>query len=160
MTAKQMRTLLDDIGKFEADFGCGYGGEKLDAEMRRIYREQIPLVERAGERYPWNTFWMILLKEGPTAIGSAGFKSLPDHAGKSEISYGLGPGYWNRGYATEAVKAQSQWAFSSGAIWRIVAEVERWNAASKKVLAKNGYRYFETVGSCDWYELTRVESGL
>jgi ribosomal-protein-alanine N-acetyltransferase len=62
----------------------------------------------------------------------------------AEIGYWLGENFWNKGITTEAVKAVTEYAFSTFDICRIQATVFPYNKASGKVLEKAGY----TLESC------------
>jgi RimJ/RimL family protein N-acetyltransferase len=77
---------------------------------------------------------------GGFAIGAIGLRPGEDIARFSaEIGYWLGEEYWNRGIATEAVKAVTEYGFHTLGMTRIHAAVFAWNAASMKVLEKAGY---------------------
>ena len=85
--------------------------------------------------------------------------------GKSlEIKYVLGKDYWNCGYMSEALKAASAYLFSRG-YRRILIEADENNAASNKVIAKNGFvlthketkpcsRFKPETVTVNWYCLT------
>jgi ribosomal-protein-alanine N-acetyltransferase len=57
----------------------------------------------------------------------------------AEIGYWLGEPFWGRGIATEAVRAITNYAFSTFDLCRIYAGVFEWNPASMRVLEKAGY---------------------
>jgi RimJ/RimL family protein N-acetyltransferase len=74
------------------------------------------------------------------AVGGIGLMFKEDVFRKSvEIGYWLGEAYWGRGIATEAVRALTDYAFTSFDICRIFAGVYEWNPASMRVLEKAGY---------------------
>jgi len=52
----------------------------------------------------------------------------------------IGKKYWNRGYATEAIRLILQFGFSDLNLYRIYAGVFEPNIASRKVLEKYGFR--------------------
>ena len=89
--------------------------------------------------HPWLTYWLLVLPEGPTGIGLAGFKGAPD-AGQVEIGYGISSNYERRGYTTEAVHALVDWAFTQPSCRVIIAETFRDNLASQRVLQKTGFQ--------------------
>ena len=57
----------------------------------------------------------------------------------AEIGYWLGEEFWNRGIATEAVQAVTQYAFETLGMVRVHAAVFEWNTASMRVLEKAGF---------------------
>jgi RimJ/RimL family protein N-acetyltransferase len=72
-------------------------------------------------------------------VGMLGF----DHkrSARAEVGYGLGRPYWNRGYATEAVRGALKWVKRD---WRrkvVVAGHFADNPASGQVLCKAGFLY-------------------
>lgn len=74
------------------------------------------------------------------AIGSIGIIPGNDIYRKSaEIGYWLGEPYWGRGYATEAIRGFSDWAFTSYDLVRIFAMAFTYNQASARVLEKAGF---------------------
>ena len=58
----------------------------------------------------------------------------------AEIGYWLGEPFWNKGYATAAVKLLTQHAFEQLNLVRVYAGVFAGNTASMKALEKAGYR--------------------
>ncbi len=74
------------------------------------------------------------------AIGGIGLELQGDVAKRSaEMGYWLGEPFWGQGIATMAVAALVEWAFATFDLVRIYAEVFEWNAASARVLEKNGF---------------------
>lgn len=72
--------------------------------------------------------------------GGAGLTPLTDiHSGTAEIGYWLGEPYWGRGLATQAAGMLTQYAFGELCFVRLQALVFRDNAASMRVLEKNGF---------------------
>ncbi len=89
----------------------------------------------------WYTNWQIILHSDETYIGSLCFKGGPAN-GSVEIGYGIDEPYQNQGYATDAVKAAAEWAFFCEGVYFVIAETERDNQASIRVLKKNGFELF------------------
>ena len=58
-----------------------------------------------------------------------------------EIGYGIGSGYWNRGYATEAARRFIDYLFGEKGYGKITASFFTGNEASKRVMEKCGMRY-------------------
>lgn len=109
--------------------------------------------------------WFMLLRSpeagdgARTAIGISGFKGKPAADGACEIGYSVLAEYQRAGYATEAVGALTNWAFSHPEVTRVVAETYPELKPSIRVMEKNGLR-FAGDGSEERvvrYELTRDE---
>lgn len=77
---------------------------------------------------------------GGAAVGGIGVAPQDDVYRRSgEIGYWLGRAFWNRGIATEAVRAMTEYAFRELDLVRVQTGVFEWNPASMRVLEKCGY---------------------
>jgi [ribosomal protein S5]-alanine N-acetyltransferase len=74
----------------------------------------------------------------PKLIGSVIFHGMPDESGMVEIGYGIELGSQGLGYASEAVRAQIEWAFETGEVKLVRATTPPWHAASIRVLERAG----------------------
>jgi RimJ/RimL family protein N-acetyltransferase len=76
------------------------------------------------------------------AVGGIGLVLKDDVFRRSaEIGYWLGEEYWGRGIVTEAVRAVTDYAFTTFGLCRVYAGVFEWNRASMRVLEKAGYEF-------------------
>jgi len=82
--------------------------------------------------------WTILLAEGSEFLGEAGMSLSADRFLQGEIHYSLLPVYWEKGYATEAVKRLILFGFKELQLHRIHAGVCTENQRSIRVLEKAG----------------------
>jgi len=74
-------------------------------------------------------------------VGGIGLDLLEgEKAGVGNVGYWITPDFWNRGIATEALRAMTRYAFRSFPLRRLQANVFGWNPASGRVLEKCGYR--------------------
>jgi len=122
--------------------------------LKAAYTEMLNGCIENPEQWEWYAIWMIELKDG-THIGELCFKGL-DSNGVVEIGYGIMEQYQEHGYATEAVKAISAWAFQEPKVLAIEAETDDKNIASKKVLEKCGFVFTGKNGKeGPRYKLTR-----
>ena len=122
--------------------------------LKAAYTEMLNGCIENPEQWEWYAIWMIELKDG-THIGELCFKGL-DLNGVVEIGYGITEQYQEHGYATEAVRAISNWAFQEPKISSIEAEIDSKNIASKKVLEKCGFIFTGKNGKeGPRYKLTR-----
>ena len=81
--------------------------------------------------------WIIANKQG-VFMGEISLILAPERFKKGEISYSLHPDYWGNGFATAAVKALLEYAFTSLDLHRVEAGVAVENAKSIRVLEKVG----------------------
>jgi RimJ/RimL family protein N-acetyltransferase len=91
-------------------------------------------------------FWAVEEKAGGGFIGELGFADFkreitPSLDGLPELGWTLSPSVWDRGYATEAVRAAVAWgAGHFGPTQRTVCLIDPENLASIRVATKCGYQ--------------------
>jgi len=88
--------------------------------------------------------WGIRLQENHQLIGTCGFNSWNEKMMNAVLGYELLPEYWGEGYASEAVHAVVQAAFSGllpcGALHRIQADTIPGNKTSEALLLNVGFK--------------------
>ncbi len=96
-------------------------------------------------------FGFVYEKETGQCIGRAGllYLAYDDTQPDIEIGYRLHQSSWNKGYATELVKALIQWGFSNLSVNKLVAVINPKNERSRRVLEKVGMCY---VGKDRYYD--------
>ncbi|EMD95352.1 hypothetical protein COCC4DRAFT_34387 [Bipolaris maydis ATCC 48331] len=81
---------------------------------------------------------------------------LPHWLEMIEIRYGVAPAYWGKGMAREAAEAVMQWAYRQRGVRRFVAETQKENSRSARVLEKMGFTrrdgidYWKDEGEIEW----------
>ncbi|KAF1359959.1 hypothetical protein EJ07DRAFT_24532, partial [Lizonia empirigonia] len=83
-----------------------------------------------------------------------GDEPLPPWQEMVELRYGVHGDYWGRGVAGEAARAVMQWAVSERGVRRFIAETEKANTRSGRVLQKMGFR---ESGTDYWKEPSETE---
>jgi RimJ/RimL family protein N-acetyltransferase len=97
----------------------------------------------AANRSDRETAFLIALADG-TLIGACGLelREGPGAAGTMpELGYWLGAAYWGRGFATEAVRALIDHAFTDLELEALQAGARVTNPASRRVLEKCGFQW-------------------
>lgn len=84
------------------------------------------------------TVFFIALADGPV-IGACGYVEVDRHP--PEIGYWLGAKYWGKGYATEAVRAVIDHAFTDLDCEVLQSASRVTNPASRRVLEKCGFQW-------------------
>lgn len=89
-------------------------------------------------------YWYVALREDPgeppILVGNLGFRSRPAPDGTVEIGYSILEERQRRGYASEAVAALIQWAFSHPEVKRVVAETYPHLVPSLRIMEGAGMR--------------------
>ena len=88
---------------------------------------------------PWIHGFTVVHRATGALIGSCGFKGPPTPDGRVEIAYGIDEAHRGRGYATQAAKALTSFALSSGGVEIVQAHTLRDENASTTVLKRSGF---------------------
>ena len=93
--------------------------------------------------------WKLVDKKTQENIGDISvYLYKPEHR-KAEIGFWLFPQFWNKGYATEALKAVIHYWKTEKGLHRLEAFVEEGNTASSHLLQKAGFLYEGTMKDCE-----------
>ncbi len=85
--------------------------------------------------------YLIVHKQDVRLIGTCGYKGAPSIDGEVEIGYEIADAYQNRGLATEAAHALTQFAFSQSGVKKVIAQTLAEENASVHVLRKLGFQF-------------------
>ncbi len=83
--------------------------------------------------------WGLTLKEDNKLIGIIGFYRMQPENFRFELGYILLPEFQNKGYISEAIKTVLHYAFEILNFHSVEAIIDPDNAASERVLLKNGF---------------------
>jgi RimJ/RimL family protein N-acetyltransferase len=86
----------------------------------------------------------IIRRSDHALVGTIGLVLKKDHD-KGEIGYWIGVPYWNHGYATEAAAVLIDYGFKIFGLEKIFAAHFSRNAASGRVMLKNGMKHEGTL---------------
>jgi RimJ/RimL family protein N-acetyltransferase len=89
-----------------------------------------------------DTTFIVALRDGRSnaqVIGACGFTQIDRHP--PEIGYWLGAKFWGKGYATEAVRAMIDHAFTDLDCDALYSAARVTNPASRRVLEKCGFQW-------------------
>jgi RimJ/RimL family protein N-acetyltransferase len=103
-------------------------------EARKMVQEEIDWGE-SGKCANWG----VAFPEGDALIGKVNLFNFEEQHCRAEVGYAFNPLHWNRGFATEAVRAVLDYAFGPLGLHRIEADVDPENLASLSLLKKFGF---------------------
>ncbi len=89
--------------------------------------------------------YTIRMKDSGQIIGSCGYNVLDFDNQRTELGYELAKGHWGNGYASEAIRELSRYAFTELGLHRIEAKVEPENDNSIRLLQKLGFTFEGTL---------------
>ncbi len=102
----------------------------------------------------WDGYFFIDPTE-QVLVGNGGFKGAPDETGTVEMGYEIAPEYWNRGYATEAVRGLIDYAFTHKPVNAVIAHTLAEKNASNRVLQKVGMTFIADVADAEFGTIWR-----
>lgn len=99
--------------------------------------------------------WAVVCNADSRMIGWCGLEYLAE-VDETEVLYLLDPAYWGNGFATEAAHASLRWGFEELQLDHIIGVAFPENAASRRVLEKNGLAYegARHISGCDMVQYT------
>ena len=150
--------MLSGINQIENELGLTPSHEPVDEHTQQAMESLFQEALHHPDNYLWLTNWQIILKSENKAIGSADFKNIPDENGQVEIGYGTNTSYQGQGYMTETVQALCEWAFMQKEVNCVIAETEKENYASQRVLQKCGMAKYKETENGYWWKLEKTKN--
>lgn len=128
---------------------------KQDNHVRKALEYRRKMVMEHPNTYEWYTEWAVIEAEKSVIIGGIMLMS-ERKSGEVEIGYGIEENYKNNGYMTEAVSELIDWMFKhSEDLIYVVAETEKDNIASQKVIIHAGMTKYKETEDCYWWRIGR-----
>lgn len=161
LTAAELALALADYAGLEQALGLNVTSTTTlldDEEMRYAMRVRHTKVLQDEQNYCWLTMWAIIHREQQQLIGFLILKGRPNEQGEIIVGYVLDERYRGQGYATEALRQLAAWIFSHpGARW-IIADTEKDNFASHRVLQHLGAELYRETEDLFWWRISRPAS--
>jgi ribosomal-protein-alanine N-acetyltransferase len=104
---------------------------------QEVVREQIALSQQGFREQGFGLLALFLADQPERLIGFCGLRRI-DGGEDVEVLYGLLPGYWKRGLATEAAQAVLRFGFERLGLAEILAGADFDNAASVRCMQRLG----------------------
>lgn len=155
MTALSLTTARLSLRPFSSgdleDLFRLYGDPQV-MEIRKLgvqtYEQTGPLLEEMVVQWTERGFGMsAVFEHGSGAfLGECGLRPVGPKDPAIELSYGLLPQFWGRGYAPEASAAVLGFGFASAGLDEIVALARADNTRSRRVLERLGLRLVRKTG--------------
>ena len=116
----------------------------------------IPYIKDYPDKILYATIWAIVHKTDNIIIGDIGFNGAPTDKGVIEVGYSTFPDFMNQGYMTEALNSLASWAFCQSEVNIIIAQTDKSNIATHRVLTKNTFEPFAEADNFYWWRLDKV----
>jgi len=156
LDAQNLRWSIEDRQKMERNLGVKITDTELEEPVKKAMRTSLKMVLENKKDYLWFTSWEITLKIENRIIGGLCFKGCPDEKGRVEIAYGMQDEYRCKGHMTEAVKELINWAFTQEKVLFVIAETEKDNLPSHRVLEKIGMEKYEEKEKMFWWRINKI----
>ncbi|WP_309249107.1 GNAT family N-acetyltransferase [Clostridium estertheticum] len=159
LQAKYLALAVDNYGKMESKLGLSVSNTILDDEMKYAMKVRLRKVLEDNKNYLWLTNWAIVLKEENRIIGFIMIKGCPNENGEVIVGYGIEDIFRNRGYATEALQGLKKWIFKNPKAIYIIADTEKDNIESHKVLKNVGAIKYKEDEELIWWKIENILGG-
>jgi len=134
-------------------------GAMSDYEKSQISPDWLARMRASKVADPWTHSFRVMLRDTDSSAGTCGFKGPPTD-GVVEIAYAIDPEHQGKGYATEAAQALVDFAALCEGVRFVRAHTLPHGAASKRVLAKCGFRYVGEIVDPEDGTVSRFERAV
>lgn len=152
---EHFKLYIENTAVLEKNLGAKVTGRELNSEMKEIFREPYRKALKDKENYLWYTNWQIISKKENRIIGGITFKGKVNSDNEVEVGYGIDEKYQNKGYMTETLRTIINWSFTHDEIKSVIAETNKDNRASQRVLEKVGMKKYKEEEKTYWYKINK-----
>lgn len=155
LQSNQLSLSVKDYAKMQADLGLRVIDTVLDEEMQYAMKVRLKRVLEDVENYLWLTNWAIICKDSKEIVGFIMLKGCPNKFGEVIVGYGINERYRKNGYASEALKTMIQWIFENPKALFVIADTEKDNVPSHKVLENAGAVKYKENDELVWWRIDK-----
>jgi RimJ/RimL family protein N-acetyltransferase len=156
LQAHSLALSLADYGKMQTELGLSVTKTILeDEEMQYAMGVRLRKVLEDVDHYLWLTNWAIVLKDKNEIIGYIMLKGLPNEAGEVITGYDIDEEYRRKGFATEALNRLIQWIFENPRALSVIADTEKTNIPSCKLLEHVGAIQYKETDELIWWKIEK-----
>lgn len=130
------QSYLNWASDYEASKYFAFYPHKEKNDTERVIKQWLNAYQSEENEY----LWAIVEKSSNEVIGNINADAFYKVLNICEVAYMLGSKWWNKGYATEALKAVIHYLFISEDFYLIEAKYNSTNASSGKLLQKIGMK--------------------
>ncbi|QUL54000.1 GNAT family N-acetyltransferase [Paenibacillus tritici] len=160
LNAAELALALEDYAELELALGLRVTPAATlldDEEMRYAMRVRYAKVLQDEQNYPWLTQWAVIHREEQQIIGFLILKGLPNEQGEVIVGYVIDERYRGQGYASEALKQITAWIFSHPGTRWVIADTEKDNFASHRVLQHLDAEPYRETEDLFWWRIARPD---
>jgi RimJ/RimL family protein N-acetyltransferase len=152
LTYNQLEKYILNDNSLEKELNLNETSRSISPALKEAFEQTIlPNVADTSKNYLYSTLWTLISKKDNKMVGDLCFVGAPNADGEIEIGYGMYDIFTGKGYMTEAVGGMISWAKNEPEIHAIIADTEKQNTASFRILEKNGFvKIGETESLLKW----------
>lgn len=148
LSYEQLVKYVKNDHSLEADLQLNETTRTISADLLEALEIGIlPSVAKKHKNHLYFTLWTLILKSENRMVGDLCFKGEPNTKGEIEIGYGTYDDFQGKGYMTEAVGGMIKWAATQPGVKYMLAETEKTNFASFRVLERNEFKMVQEFPS-------------
>ncbi|MBK1812238.1 GNAT family N-acetyltransferase [Clostridium sp. YIM B02505] len=155
LKSHQLALALEDYEKMQTDLGLNVVNTVLDEDMEYAMKVRLRRVLEDANNYLWLTNWAIIHKEDNQIIGFIILKGCPNERGEGIIGYVIEESHQRKGYAREALNALIQWIFKNPQALSVIADTEKENMPSNKLLENLGAVRYKETDEIIWWKIEK-----
>ena len=123
-----------------------YAVSFLTLEATQEQMDWYATIEREGT----GKWWAIREVGSNTFLGAIGINNIVAKHRRCELGFWLLPEHWRKGIVAQVLPQVLDHAFNTLGLHRMEAQVETENHASRKLLARFGFKHEGTLRDCEW----------
>ncbi len=136
----------------EEELNLNETNRTMSPELKEALEQTIlPGVIDVSKNYLFSTLWTIISRERNAMVGDLCLINGEAESGEIEIGYGTYEQFRGNGYMSEALGGMTIWLQKQKIFSKLIANTEKSNVASFKVLLKNKFvKSGETTSLFNW----------
>jgi RimJ/RimL family protein N-acetyltransferase len=134
--------LIKGVVEFRSSFGLS-AAEGLREFLLGpdVAADYVDMLLSSAKADVWRHGFAVVDRETQVVVGNAAFVGPPNADGEVEIAYAIAPSSDGRGFATQAARALTEFAFSDDRVRKVFAYTLPEKNASTRVLEKVGFSF-------------------
>ncbi|MGE7602434.1 GNAT family N-acetyltransferase [Peribacillus sp. NPDC097675] len=154
LNAENLKLLMDSQKEMELKLCLCETENYLDLELKQALEIRLSKLLNDEQNYIWYTNWLIVLKDTNCYVGGIMLKGLPNKNGEVVIGYYTIPRYQGNGYMTETIVNIKYWLLNQPDVMSIIADTEKDNIASHRVLEKAGAEMYKETEELYYWRMS------
>ncbi|MBN3555789.1 GNAT family N-acetyltransferase [Fictibacillus nanhaiensis] len=146
LSTDHLRLLTNDQNQLEINLSLQKSKSNLSQELKKAMEVRFSKALLDEQNYIWYTNWIMVSKNMNEIIGGIMLKGTPNDEGEVVIGYYTHPEHQGYGYMTEAIHGMKDWLLNQTNVRYVIADTEKDNIASHRVLEKTGAELYQETG--------------